>query len=723
MSFSFHTPFEIVLACIAAAAAASWYGYRFTVPKIAPSKRYFLIVLRALSFSFILIALFESQLTLSTHKPALPALAVLIDNSLSMTQSDNGKSREEITREILASSSFRGLAAQTNMKLFQFSHALAPLIPESLRVNGGTTNISSALEEAQRTTSTQLQGILLITDGNYNEGANPLYDAEKSPFPLFIAGAGDTTEQKDILLSKLSANTVGYVGTSLPVDVTVKASGISSASVTVSLYEDAKKVADQTLRVRSDGNDVAEFPVRFTYTPSEPGVKKLLAKVSGVAGEFTEKNNVQFSTIKILKSKLSVIVIAGTPHPDVSAVMQSLSEQSTIDAVLFTQSPDGDLHSLQTSSPLSAMLVSADCLILDGYPTQQTPDALVRSLVATVSTRSLALFFIAGRSIDQHKVRLMEPVLPFRINSGMTDEQAVFPVLTGSYRLNSLVRPPAESFPLFSWDKLPPIYTSLSAFVEKEESKKLLTVKLQGIPLRTPLFVSSQHGRSKSLALLGYGLFRWQLLAASAGDTRGFFSPWFASLVRWLATTDDDKLFHVEPAASVFAQGAPIEFSGQLFNDTYDPVDNADIQLSIRSSSGETVSSIGFTSTGSGRYTASAPELPQGEYLFSSTAMIGGDTLATSAGRFSVGEQLVEFSETRMNQPLLQQMAHASSGLYVNANRFDSLARAILQRPDMKPVDRVITDEFQLWNLPSWLSVIVLFFGIEWFVRKRSGML
>jgi hypothetical protein len=36
---------------------------------------------------------------------------------------------------------------------------------------------------------------------------------------------------------------------------------------------------------------------------------------------------------------------------------------------------------------------------------------------------------------------------------------------------------------------------------------------------------------------------------------------------------------------------------------------------------------------------------------------------------------------------------------------------------------RIETKEFELWNLPLFLSIIIALFATEWFLRKRWGML
>ncbi len=723
MNLSFQTsPFFVVLSFVFAA-AVSFFIYRYTIPHVSNSKRYVLIGLRTLALLFILFAIFESQFSFRSSTEKLPPFAMLVDNSLSMSQTDRTGNKQEILRNILKSPSFHTLTTRTSAQLSEFSYAVSPLNPESLLINGGVTNISSALEQAQETSPLPLKGILLITDGNYNAGTNPLYVAEKLSVPLYVVGVGDTTEQKDILVSKLLVNTVGYIGTPLPVDAMVKTNGVMSSFVFVSLFEGKKKISEQRLQISSPNGGIAEFPVQFSYTPTSEGIKKLIVSVSTLNGELTEKNNLRSSTIKILKSRLKVIVLAGSPNPDVSAIMQSLAEDKNIESILFTQMPNGNLFSLQTQATMQQEAAGADCIVLEGFPAQSTSSAALQFIVSTIQAHSTSVFFVASRTVDLQKLKQLEPILPFVVETEKFDEQNVLPVLSTQQRLNLLVEPSAEMFPLFSWDKLPPVYTSLSTFIEKPESQKLLSSKIQGVPLKVPLFISHQSGKTKSLAFLGYGLYRWRLLASTANETRGFFTPWISSLIRWLGTHDDDKLFRVYPEKEIFAQGEPINFIGQILNDNFEPVDNVDVGVSITTPANERLSDIILSSLGSGRYDGIASGLLQGDYLFAATATKKGDTLAATKGRFSVGDQSIEFSETKMNKTLLQQLARVTGGVYSDASQFDSLAQRIFSNPDIQTNHEVHIGEFQLWNLPAWLSIIIFLFGIEWFIRKRSGML
>ena len=723
MTVSFHTSYLLIALCVVCASIFTVYIYRHTVPRISRALRYVLIALRAAALSLILIVLFEPLLSLHSSEEQKPTLALLVDNSLSMSLSDKNGSRETYIKTALQSDGYTDLVRATDLHPYSFAGTVNMLLPDSFNANGGITNISMAIQQAQEQSPTRLHGIILISDGNYNTGQNPLYDAEKSPVPIFTVGVGDTVQQTDVLVSSIITNSVGYVGTSIPVDAVVQTTGLQPRRLPVSLMEDGKRIAQQNVSVGSLSGDVAEARVSFSYVPTSAGIKKLTVSVPSTEEEVTANNNSKSTAVKVLKSKINVVVVAGPPSADVSAVMQSLHNDPNVSAMLYTQQPDGELHAFDQSPPLSQSLSKADCLVLVGFPTAATPHPLLQQLLSSVRSKSISLFFISGRTIDLSKLSTLEPVLPFSITGKSTEEQSVLPVVLPRFKFNALLQPKTDPVNPFSWEKLPPLYTFLSTFQAKAQSQTLVTVKIHGIDISSPLVVSFHSAGMKAIGFLGYGLYRWKLLASSLGDTRDFFSEWFPSLIRWLSTKDNDPFFRIEPAQDFFTQGEPVDFTGQLYTENYEPVDNADLRIAVKNSRGERIADVPLQSLGNGRYEGATPGLPEGEYRYTGISLRQGDTVSTAQGRFSVGGQSIEFEETRMNKTLLQQIAKKSGGTYADIATFTSMVQSILHRSDMQPQKHIHTSEIELWNIPSFLGIIVLLLAVEWFLRKRNGML
>jgi hypothetical protein len=76
-----------------------------------------------------------------------------------------------------------------------------------------------------------------------------------------------------------------------------------------------------------------------------------------------------------------------------------------------------------------------------------------------------------------------------------------------------------------------------------------------------------------------------------------------------------------------------------------------------------------------------------------------------------------------MNKELLEQLAARSGGKYFDPAAASTLVQSVSSLPNFTPRKIVRTEHHELWNR-SWMLVLVLgLFSIEWFVRKRNGML
>ncbi len=721
MELFVQTPFIVAVLLIIAGYSAAYLMYRYTVPQVSSAKKAVLVLLRGTALSLVLLAICEPLLQFISTESKRPVIALLADNSLSMTQKDGSGDRQQILASLLNSDAVKTLSGATDLQLFTFSHGVEELVPESVTVNGGITNISAALEFSLRSID-DLRGIILVSDGNYNAGSNPLYNSEKSRIPIFTVGIGDTNDQKDISIAKIVTNSIGYVDAAIPVEASLRSSGFSPRSVSVALLEDGKKIDEQTIAI-SASEGISDHPVRFSYSPKTDGVKKLTVTAPGIDGELTVKNNSRSSLVKILKNKITVTILAGAVSADVAAVMQTLNTDKNIDALLFYQLPNGEFKPQREDAELRGSLTKADALILIGFPTSQSAPGMIQLIEQTVSTRSLPLLFISGRLLDLKKVRVLEKFLPFSVAGDRIDEQTVLPFVQERYRYHQLIQSDG-----LAWEKLPPVYYSLPTFTVKPEAQTLLSVKIQNVPLTNPLFAVRNIGGSKSAAILSYGLNRWKVLAGTADETKDHFNRWFSSLVRWLATREQEKRLRVEPAKDFYAQGEQIELTGQVYDESYRPLENAEVLVSVRphhsssKANGESVETI-LSSSGAGLYEGNIAGLGEGEYSYTATALANGDTIGKVSGRISVGEQSVEFAETKMNKPLMKQIAASSGGKYTDAASFSALTDEILARKEMSLQEQTHTQEYQLWNLPSFLAVIIVLFGIEWFVRKQSGML
>jgi hypothetical protein len=227
--------------------------------------------------------------------------------------------------------------------------------------------------------------------------------------------------------------------------------------------------------------------------------------------------------------------------------------------------------------------------------------------------------------------------------------------------------------------------------------------------------------RQRSIAVLGYGLWRWRLMTQGDPTTQNLLSSFLANSIRWLTTREDDRPVRVAPSKDSYMQGEPVDLIGQVYDASAQPVDNAQLRVLLRH--GESEVETLLRPIGNGRYEASVGGLEEGDYVYRAVARSDGLPFGEDNGKFSIGEVNLEFQDTRMNVGLLRELASRTGGRYLAIAEFKDLGGILRTLPSFTPHEMSRTKVIEIWNWQYTLAVIVLLLALEWFIRKRSGML
>jgi len=210
-------------------------------------------------------------------------------------------------------------------------------------------------------------------------------------------------------------------------------------------------------------------------------------------------------------------------------------------------------------------------------------------------------------------------------------------------------------------------------------------------------------------------------MAQGNADTERLLSGFLATGIRWLTTREDDRPVKTVTTRDMYTQGEPVEFVGQIYDAGATPVDNAQLTVTVQREGKEL--SMMLRPIGNGRYEGNIDGLAPGEYSYRAAAAIDGQALGEDRGKFSVGELDLEFLDTRMNVALLRQLAARTGGRYYRPDELNGLSSALSTLPSFAAREVREVTTLELWNWRVMLGIIVFLFGVEWLIRKRSGML
>jgi hypothetical protein len=736
-------------------------------PQASRMLRCLLAVIRLAVVAVVLVML--AQVAISLERTGLPYVAVVVDDSLSMTVVDRyaeplvariqsrlqppskEPSRWALARSLLLENDGRllqRLARSYRLRLYFLSNQSAGARPAGASDSAGLIEEIRTLEPEMEATrlgaaidmvlndlrGTAPAALVLLTDGITTEGqslADAALHARRRGVPIFAVGIGDDKPQPDLKLSDLVVEEIVFVNDVVNFEARLNATGFAGreARVTLRRKDQSKILAETTVKVPPDGQSLS---VRLPYRPTEEGEHRFVLEVKPVAGELDTNNNRQERAVRVRKEQIRVLLVQGYPSFEFRYLQNMLRRDATIKLETLLQEADPEYAqeggaSLHTFPVRKDDLFQYDVLILGDVDPSQLTETMLQNVVAFVEERGGSLIAIAGPRFMPLGFRNtpLARLFPVKVESvsppeGAADLQDGFPLqLTELGKASpqmQLGASPAETEQI--WQKLPPLYWMLEAPELKLAARVLAEhparVGRDGRPL--PLIVLQYVGAGKVLLHLTDETWRWRY---RIGDT--YFARYWVQTIRYLARS---KLFEGDRAAILtsdrreYRRGEPVRLRVRFTDESTAPAEDDGVTVVVEQK-GHTSQRITLhrRSAERGIFEATLDHPATGAYH----AWIAAPALEgrTPFADFTVAAPPGEFQQVEMNAVELKQAAELTKG------RFYSFLAAHRLLEDLPVGHQVPVESLPprpLWNTwPVLLLPLVLLIA-EWIIRKRAGM-
>lgn len=701
-----------------AALAASVYSYRSTIPPLDARTRILLTVLRALGLALLIVTLFEPLLRLRQSETVKPRIAVAVDVSRSMNINDRS-----IQRGTVARSAYQQLidALGDEADVFLFDGRLRPFqlrLADSITFAGYRSDLGGAIRNIANMADEQRYGaVVLVSDGNHNDGDQPLYAAEKSGMGVYAVGIGDTIAPSDVKVASILGRGLAILQQPVPIAVDIEQVGNIEGSAELVLKDNDQIVARQQVML---SQSVKTRRASLSWTPATEGIHKVVAELVWSGKEFTKRNNAVQIFVKVQKNKRRILLVAGSPSPDVTFIKSAIEVDPTVEVVTRIQR---DGNAFYEGSIDAAALKDVQALILVGYPTSLSAAGALDILAEKAKRTSL--LFVPSFNVDYGKLSRLGDAIPFTVKSNRPQELLVMPDVSSSITAEPVMKIRGDDSDIDTWNQLPPIYRT-EMFVEPASNATVLSsLKVGSAAIDEPLIIKSERAGVRSLALTGYGLYRWKLLGQAQSASRGAFvqdvlQSFVGNSVKWLSVRDDEKRVEIRSTHEYYSVGEQVRFTASVLDQTFSVVDDAEVRIELSGPGG--TRKVIATGIGNGRYNASAGMFAPGDYTYKGTASLRGVELGSDNGRFTVGELGIEESALTMNSSLLRILAQRSGGVFVAPDKIDSLLKALEEDSRLDAIARTSDREYALYHLPWFVAAALSAFAAEWFIRKRKGL-
>ncbi len=616
-----------------------------------------------------------------------PIIVIAQDNSESLLACKDSSFYKNEYKEKLQKMMDK-LADKYDVRMYTFADKVKEISsPDSLNFEDKQTNISALFDELNtRYSNSNLGAIVLASDGLYNSGSNPIYAADKMKVPIYTIALGDTAIKKDVILLKTEYNRIVYLGNDFPLEVVVNAKQFKGKTSTLTISKGGKTVFSKPITFNSDAF-TSTIPV--VLEAKEAGIQHYKVALSSLPDEMTFANNVNDVFIDVLDARQKVVILAAAPHPDIAALKSAIEKNQNYEVESYL------LDDWKKS------LKKYDLVILYQLPTQRNQ---LQAIKSELKAGAIPCWVFSGANqlinedlsvTDIQRTNECEPIV-----------EPSFPLFT----LSDELRQGIANFP-FVTCPFGNVSTTAAANV-------LLYQQIGSVQTKTPLFYFNTTGESKMAIFVGEGIWRWKLQDFAAHENNNLIDELITKTVQYLSLKTDKSFFRIKGKTS-FPENEPLEFEAELYNQSYELINSADVVLDIIDSQGKKFPFV-FSKTNNA-YRMNAGIFPVGEYTYEAKVKVG-EKLYSKKGSFNVQALQIELTNTVADYQLLYSLAKKHNGEMLSATNFDKLGEAIALRDDVKPISYTEKQLDDLLNLKWIFFLLLALFSVEWFIRKRNGV-
>ena len=744
--FSFLSPWPLTAAALVAAALAvpAVLTYLRARGKSSRADRWVLGVLRGAAFALLFVIVMQPGLVLTSVVPQRNFLAVLVDDSRSMTIDDrDGSSRAEKAAGLLDPESglVDALSEEFTLRYFRFSSRPGRIEePGALTFNGSQTRIGDALSYARdELQGVPLSGIVVLSDGGDNSDeaiGEALLPLRAASVPVFTVGLGDEEMEADVQATRADMPERALAGTSTIVNVIVEATGYAGRDVPIIVEDMGTIVATEVVTLPPDGQPLVT-PVAITL--ETPGTRELTFRIPGQEGERVLENNVLHAVVQVRDRTEKILYFEGEPRYEVAFMLRAVRTDENLQVVLLQRTAENKFFRRNLDDPLELVegfpttredLYRYRALILGSVEASFFTHGQLEMLADFVSERGGTLLMLGGRrafSEGGYKGTPLEDVLPVVLdepaNTTPTERLAyvkVAPTPAGANHPATRIEGSAEQSAI-RWDSLPPVSTTNIVTGLKPGATELLegTVVMggQGEAANRVVMAYQRYGRGRSMVLAVQDVWLWQMHHTVPLEDQSHETFW-RQLLRWMIAETPDPV-GAAPARESVEAGEPVTLEATVLDEGFVEVNGARVTARITAPTGdEQELPMEWSVAEDGRYTASFTPGMDGIYEVSVDA--GRDTVSLGTGLTGVrvAPGTGEFRDPRQRRGLLERIAEETGGRYYTPETAELLPEDL----QFTGGGVTVTEERDLWDMPILFLLLAGLLGAEWGYRRKRGL-
>jgi hypothetical protein len=673
------------IVAIAVTASVFYYKNQQQLADASKGQRKVLIGFRAVIIAMLLLFLLGIIIENKEYKTEKPIFITLVDNSSSML---NYKDSSDVKKKLNALT--KGIKEKYKER-FDFKEYIvgSDVTDKRIDFSEGESNLDAGFEFIySQFYNRNIGGICFVSDGNYTTGKSPVYSARKINLtPVFSIGVGDTVVKRDQLVRVVSANQVAFFKNDFPIEIDIEARKMGKGKSTVRLFKGEKEIAQQSVDYIDGKLDFAH--VNFLVNADEIGFVRYSVRIENKQNEITYENNVRTFYIEVIDSRTKVLILAKSPHPDLTSIHSVFEQDENTEAEIKLLSDwNGSLKDY-------ALLV------------WHNPGA-DQAVINQINTHKIPVLYMLTSQSNGGDASALNIGMKLSSRNGIDEVQAE---LNTQFQLFELSDELKRSLQLW-----PPLKVPFGK-IETNAGNTLLSQRIGQVKKTDPILYFGGDMNRKYGVIIGEGLWRWKLMEFAKTQKTTSYTELIQRTTQYLTVKNNTDPFRVI-LPKRFNKNNEVLLKAEYYNASMERITTPTVKFELKNEENKVIPYEFAKSTSD--YTLSLGKLKQGKYTWSASAVSNGKTTKKS-GVFVVEDISIEILSTHANHGLLKQIANETNGEFYTLSKSEQLLQDLDIRKDIVNIQY---EESNFNDLIDWkwlFVLVVILLGGEWFLRRYWG--
>jgi uncharacterized membrane protein len=680
--------------------------------------------------AFVLLLLWQPAIAVSELSPRQNIVAILVDDSRSMSIKENGASREDRAIEALRSTLLPAIGARFETRLYRFDTALTRIAVSELGpADAPATHIGDSLKQlAMETSDLPIGAVVLLSDGGDSSGGvdrDAIEALRKRHIPVHTVGFGAIEGAPDVEVEDVTLATRALAQSRVSAVVKLREHGYDGLRTRLLVRDGGKILAAREIALEAGGAIQAE-PIVFDV--GGPGAKPLDFSVEPLATETNRANNTVTRLIDVEAAPRRILYFEGEPRWEYKFIRRAAEDDPMVHLASILRTTENKIYRQGIDNPDE---------LADGFPTRAedlfafqgliigsvdagyfTPaqQELIREFAGR---RGGGVLFLGGRrsladgvwggSLAADALPVLLPDSrdtfhrdPATVSLTPAGEQSVICRLTDDPAANAA-----------RWEKLPYLMDYEDPGRPKPGAVVLADMHSGGRTM--PLLITQNYGRGRTAVLATGGTWRWQMSLPLGDPTHDLF---WQQLLRWLVTDTPGRVVASVPSSMLLDQ-SHVRISAEVRDERYLTAEDASVTARVIGPKGTPQEiELSPVPNAPGRFQADWTASTPGLYIAEVSASRGGEQIGRDVVPFERVDGVAENFHTEQNRELLEQLSASTGGRYWQPGDLAALARSLPYSASGISSRKLE----ELWNMPVNFLLILALRGGEWLLRRMWGL-